>query len=417
MPKGYNFPRGNCIHCVGVGTNVKEEFDVADLLNVAAKTLGNGKFGSGYKAGLIVLLLKLMSRLLALHLYIRNVRNKNAQERVVKKEAVRTRADAALESEEHEFASTQTNILQSIFLRLKRRIDESCTLTSISLEEYDASVPQRWNNGGLVMGQYMSSVGTGLGSLACLKDQGHMMILDQASGAPDPVPISALVNCPAFYDNDDEDDDEEYTIVITPVLPTVEPNNSLSMGEEHLSTILEKKESSVDALKDHYEIFFDPNDDYASSDDDTLYSEGIDYVDASPLDFGLSVAFPTSHSDLSLPNYKAFYCDNEPDLENFTIDLVEDSFDNQTRELYVHVPNVLPTHPSLYLDSNFAPSDDSLGSDLVVSFPSGNRTIFAGPGFSLKSIPRDFLSRLSWSFEASRARGFVPRSLELQSLA
>nr|GFA01803.1 hypothetical protein [Tanacetum cinerariifolium] len=54
MSKDYNFPHGNCIHCVGVGTNVKEEFDLTDLLNVAAKTLGNGKFGSGYKAGLIV---------------------------------------------------------------------------------------------------------------------------------------------------------------------------------------------------------------------------------------------------------------------------------------------------------------------------------------------------------------------------
>ncbi|GJQ89641.1 40S ribosomal protein S25 [Tanacetum coccineum] len=53
MPEGYNFPRGNCIHCVGVGTNVEEEFDLADLLNVAAKTLGNRKFGSSYKAGLI----------------------------------------------------------------------------------------------------------------------------------------------------------------------------------------------------------------------------------------------------------------------------------------------------------------------------------------------------------------------------
>ncbi|GJY52220.1 hypothetical protein Tco_0443067 [Tanacetum coccineum] len=38
----------------------------------------------------------------------------------------------------------------------------------------------------------VGTVGTGLGSLACLKDQGHMVILDQASGAPDPVPISAL---------------------------------------------------------------------------------------------------------------------------------------------------------------------------------------------------------------------------------
>ncbi|GJV73274.1 hypothetical protein Tco_1493269 [Tanacetum coccineum] len=35
--------------------------------------------------------------------------------------------------------------------------------------------------------------------------------------------------------NDDDGDD---TISITPVLPTVEPDNSLSMGDEHLSTIL-----------------------------------------------------------------------------------------------------------------------------------------------------------------------------------
>ncbi|GKD98126.1 hypothetical protein Tco_1382023 [Tanacetum coccineum] len=40
----------------------------------------------------------------------------------------------------------------------------------------------------------------------------------------------------------------------------------------------------LDALKYHSEIFFDPNDDYASSDDDPLYNEDIDYVDASPPD-------------------------------------------------------------------------------------------------------------------------------------
>ncbi|GKF00584.1 hypothetical protein Tco_0023934, partial [Tanacetum coccineum] len=68
----------------------------------------------------------------------------------------------------------------------------------------------------------------------------------------------------------------------------------------------------------------------------------------------------TSHSDLSLPDYEAFYCDNEPDSENFTIIVVEDIFDNTTRELYIHVPNVFPTYPTLYLDSDFAPSDDSL---------------------------------------------------------
>ncbi|GJU33462.1 hypothetical protein Tco_1177051 [Tanacetum coccineum] len=35
-------------------------------------------------------------------------------------------------------------------------------------------------------------------------------------------------NRPAFCYDDDDDDDEEYTFTITPVLPTMEPNNSLS---------------------------------------------------------------------------------------------------------------------------------------------------------------------------------------------
>nr|GFA73139.1 hypothetical protein [Tanacetum cinerariifolium] len=43
-------------------------------------------------------------------------------------------------------------------------------------------------------------------------------------------------NRPAFYD-DDDDDDVDYTIAITPILSTEEPDNSLSMGDEHLDTI------------------------------------------------------------------------------------------------------------------------------------------------------------------------------------
>ncbi|GJS74100.1 hypothetical protein Tco_0706941 [Tanacetum coccineum] len=41
----------------------------------------------------------------------------------------------------------------------------------------------------------------------------------------------------SFCYDDDDDDDEEYTFAITPVLPTEEPDNSLSMGDKHLSTI------------------------------------------------------------------------------------------------------------------------------------------------------------------------------------
>ncbi|GJS08183.1 hypothetical protein Tco_0364979 [Tanacetum coccineum] len=49
-------------------------------------------------------------------------------------------------------------------------------------------------------------------------------------------------------------DDDEYTIIyrkpksITPDLPTEEPDNSLSMGDEHLNTILEMEKSSVENL-------------------------------------------------------------------------------------------------------------------------------------------------------------------------
>ncbi|GJX38689.1 hypothetical protein Tco_0251992 [Tanacetum coccineum] len=85
------------------------------------------------------------------------------------------------------------------------------------------------------------------------------------------------------------------------------------MRDENLSTILEKEESSVEDLvpiptkskgisnsmcdvpfcdnstpleasKDHSKILLDSNDDYSSSDDDSLYSEDIDYVEASPPD-------------------------------------------------------------------------------------------------------------------------------------
>nr|GFA67024.1 hypothetical protein [Tanacetum cinerariifolium] len=36
--------------------------------------------------------------------------------------------------------------------------------------------------------------------------------------------------------------------------------------------------------KDHFEIFINSNDDYSSSDDDSLYYENIEYVEASPHD-------------------------------------------------------------------------------------------------------------------------------------
>nr|GEU49274.1 hypothetical protein [Tanacetum cinerariifolium] len=235
-------------------------------------------------------------------------------------------------------------------------------------------------------------------------------------------------NCPSFYD-----DDDEYTIqyreyfenssnAITPDLPTEAPDNSLSMGDEHLSTISKMESDEVikssvedlvpipsesegifndtcdvpfcdnspplDVLNDHFEIFSDFNDDCTSSDDDSF--EDIDYVEASPLDYKLVSLEEDSDSffeksDTSLP-----YSDNSlPEFETFSDHTKETSSGSTT----THVDNSLPeydlflfeiepdqgeltsvvmedilgephVHVPNMLNSDFIHSDDSLRSDL-----------------------------------------------------
>nr|GEY69340.1 hypothetical protein [Tanacetum cinerariifolium] len=117
------------------------------------------------------------------------------------------------------------------------------------------------------------------------------------------------------------DDDEDYTSAITPdepVLSTEEPDNSLSMGDEHLDTILATEsdefiKSGVENLipipseseaipkhmcdvpfhdnspplnvsKDQIEDFSESIKESSSIDDDSFSIDDIDYVEASPLD-------------------------------------------------------------------------------------------------------------------------------------
>ncbi|GKD55440.1 hypothetical protein Tco_1288827 [Tanacetum coccineum] len=312
---------------------------------------------------------------------------------------------------------------------------------------------------------------------------------------------------PIYYD-----DDEEYSIqvsefyknspiAITPVLPTIEPEDSLSMGDEHLSTIPKKEsdkviKSSVENLvpipnesKDltNYESECDmPVCDDSSSKNDGLEDivsipsgKEIDHLDAMPdsvqslLNHANSIIFlieefagelapinpippgiveadldpeedirlieklldddssphspeehnyeipdaiiesfspspiPVKDSDslrrsiyflLQMTRYHRYesfqvdfynapssprplekpldddvYFEIEPNMGVLTTKVVDDISDNSTRELYVHVPNVLPILPTLYLDC--------------------------------------------LDYEDSRARGFVHRSLDLPSFA
>nr|GEU71444.1 hypothetical protein [Tanacetum cinerariifolium] len=86
------------------------------------------------------------------------------------------------------------------------------------------------------------------------------------------------------------DDDEDCSIAVTPILSTEEPDNSLSMGDEHLDTVptTESDEfikSSVENLvpiPNQFEDFSDFNDDSTSIDDFSFSIENIENVEASP---------------------------------------------------------------------------------------------------------------------------------------
>nr|GEX04144.1 hypothetical protein [Tanacetum cinerariifolium] len=169
-------------------------------------------------------------------------------------------------------------------------------------------------------------------------------------------------NHPAFYNNGN-DDDVDYTIAIPPVLSTEEPDNSLSMGDEHLESIPATKSddvirSSVEDLvpipsesegipdtmcdvhlvnnptpleaKDHFEIVINSNDDISYSDEDYLYNENIEYVEASPHD---SELVSLEVAEIVIPKDEEIEDDNlRGKLLNFhlLIDNIEALKDNPT---------------------------------------------------------------------------------------
>ncbi|GJW98992.1 hypothetical protein Tco_0180800 [Tanacetum coccineum] len=106
----------------------------------------------------------------------------------------------------------------------------------------------------------------------------------------------------------------------------------------------------------------------------------------------------TTHADNSLPEYDSFLFEIEPDQGELTSVVMEDILG----EPRVHVPNVLPNHPTLMLDSDFIPSDDSLGSDLEVSFLSVTRNKIFDPGIFFKVQSKRFLSRDTFSISFIR---------------
>nr|GEV73037.1 hypothetical protein [Tanacetum cinerariifolium] len=157
------------------------------------------------------------------------------------------------------------------------------------------------------------------------------------------------------------DDDDDYNSAITPVLSTEEPVDSLSMGDEHLDTILAMKsyedlipipsesEGIPDTMcdmhlvnnstpleaKDHFEVVINSNDDISSNDDDSIYNENIEYVEASPHD---SELVSLEAAEIVIPKEEEIKDDNlREKLLNSSFTSPK-SFLDETNTFYNYVP-------------------------------------------------------------------------------
>nr|GEW87999.1 hypothetical protein [Tanacetum cinerariifolium] len=218
----------------------------------------------------------------------------------------------------------------------------------------------------------------------------------------------------------DDDDDEDYTYAITLnelVLSTEEPDNSLSMGDEHLDTVLATEsdefiKSSVENLitipsesegipkhmcdvpfydnsltlnvsKDQFEDFFESNDEFSSTDDDSFSIDKIDYVEASPPDYELvssevmEIVIPEVDAFLAVEDkpissqFPKSYLDPEGDillLEAFLND--DHSFDFKTKSSSTSLKSLLEETNTF---DNSLPEFDTLCFD-VEEISSGSTT-------------------------------------------
>nr|GEX64157.1 hypothetical protein [Tanacetum cinerariifolium] len=112
----------------------------------------------------------------------------------------------------------------------------------------------------------------------------------------------------------------------------------------------------------------------------------------------------TTHADYSLPKYELFPFEIEPDQGKLTSVVMKDNL----AEPRVHVPNMLTTHTTLMLDSDFIPSDNSLPEFETFYFDikeknSGSTTIH--DDISLPDLELQIASMASWDWLFLRGRG------------
>ncbi|GJU12470.1 hypothetical protein Tco_1134866 [Tanacetum coccineum] len=235
---------------------------------------------------------------------------------------------------------------------------------------------------------------------------------------------------------DDDDDDEESTIplnkiisqippsiAITPVLPTMELEDSLIMGDENLSTIPEKEsdefiKSSVEDLvsipkkssgsttthsgysfPDYKAFYFDDNHikEKSSGSTTTHFDFSLPEYDSFIFDLLIDPFRPADRSVfhheefadeldhiISPPEYDYFYFDLEANPGELTILFEENISKDSTKEFTSLEINDFPL---LLSDCDSTFSEEFYEIDLLVLFPSGNKDKVFDPGiFIIKRV-------------------------------
>ncbi|GJW77920.1 hypothetical protein Tco_0139602 [Tanacetum coccineum] len=159
-------------------------------------------------------------------------------------------------------------------------------------------------------------------------------------------------------------------------------DNSLTESETFCFNLEEISSGGTTTRSDYslpdYEAFYDHIEERSSGSTTTHSEISLSKYDSMIFDLSINPFPPADRSDfyheefagelahiISPPEYDHFYFKIKPELGNLTMDVVED---NPTREPRVHVPNILPTHPTLHLDMNFILSNDSLFAYVVWIF-------------------------------------------------
>ncbi|GJS55652.1 hypothetical protein Tco_0629014 [Tanacetum coccineum] len=255
-----------------------------------------------------------------------------------------------------------------------------------------------------------------------------------------------------FYDDDDYEESTiplneivsqiPPSIAITPVLPTLEHNDSLIMGNKELSTIPEKESDGVikscvedlvpipsesedtfgsdsdcdlllsddlypinslsdeDVLEDNVKIYsnslFEFDDEYISSDVNPLFDEVLENIERGEID-----------------EINAFLdIDVSMDIENGYHDSEGDIFYLESLLINDTIPN-LP--PKVFLDHDPRSLKDELDKDDLMTEDKCDVRRLASSFLVFRGLC--FMFRIALDYEDSRARGLVHRSLEFQSLA